>query len=191
MKSTYLKMFLVLAVVGMFSGGSLAIMYKFTKEPIKENQNEELKEAIFKVLSDADNYEMIDEMGSTVIYKGMDKLKENIGYAVVGEGNGFQGTIRLIVGLNEDLQTITGVEILESSETPGLGAKIQDEPFKSQFEGMEVSLGTTIRCVKSEKDKSKTDIQAITGATISSEAVVEILNRIIAQARENIQNESI
>jgi electron transport complex protein RnfG len=187
MKKVHLKMFIVLIVVGVFSGGSLAVMYRFTQAPIQNTQQKELKEAVFKVIPDAKDYNEIKSVDSTVIYKVTGQDGETAGYAVAGEGGGFQGNIRLMVGLDKNMESITGIEILESMETPGLGERVKDEPFRSQFFGMKIPEGVTIGCVKNEKDKKETDIQAITGATISSEAVVSIVNELIAEARGNIK----
>ena len=179
-------MFIVLIVVGIFSGGSLAVMYKFTQAPIQDTQQKELREAVFKVIPDAKDYKEIKAIDSTIIYKVMGQDGETAGYAVAGEGGRFQGNIKLMIGLDEKMESITGIEILESMETPGLGERIKDESFRSQFLGMKIPAGTAIECVKNEKNKKGTDIQAITGATISSEAVVKIVNGLITEARESI-----
>ena len=81
-----------------------------------------------------------------------------IGYTVKVSPSGYGGEISMMVGVNADL-TISGVKILSLSETPGLGAKAQDEAFLPQFKG------------KNEKMALKKDITAITGATITSTAV--------------------
>ncbi|HIE43938.1 MAG TPA: RnfABCDGE type electron transport complex subunit G [Candidatus Omnitrophica bacterium] len=185
MKNIHLQMFITLILVGIFSGGALAVMYRFTKEPIERNRERELKDAIFKVLPETENYKELFKVGSTTIYEGYTDKGESAGYAVVGEGSGFQGNISLIIGMDEDLKFLTGIEILESLETPGLGAKIADEPFKSQFKGLEVPRDVKIRCIRDIRDRKKTDIQAITGATISSEAVVRIVNELVKKVREN------
>ncbi|MBU0534365.1 MAG: RnfABCDGE type electron transport complex subunit G [Candidatus Omnitrophica bacterium] len=187
MKNKSLQIFIALGAVCLFSGGALAIMYNFTKTPIAENQQSELKTAIVKVLPSVKNYKEIKKTETITIYKGEDEKEEMLGYAVVGEGNGFQGKIKLIVGFDKDLTSFLGMEILESLETPGLGTRVGEEPFKKQVKSLKLKPDVSIGIVKDEKNKKETDIQAITGATISSTAVVEILNEIVKETTLTIK----
>jgi len=184
MRNLRLRMFVTLITVGIFSGGALGVMYHFTKAPIERNQEKELKEAIFRVLPEAKNYTDLTQLDDTVIYKGLDKQGNLVGYAVAGKGKGFQGEIKLMVGVDKELQELTGLEVLESSETPGLGAMIAEKSFKSQFSGLKLIQGVKIGYVKNKKPEKETDIQAITGATISSKAVVDMVNDLVEKLRE-------
>jgi electron transport complex protein RnfG len=85
-----------------------------------------------------------------------------------------------MVGVGPNLNRIKGIQILESSETPGLGGKIRGEPFKNQFRGLQVER--EVGLVKSAEPE-KGEIQAITGATISSRAVVNIINKGLDRVR--------
>jgi len=97
-----------------------------------------------------------------------------MGYAVVGSGNGFQDTIRLLYGYDPVQRAVKGMYILDSKETPGLGDKIYKDPdFVSQFS--HVNVDPTIELVKGGRTADN-HIDAITGATISSDAVVKIIN---------------
>ena len=174
-------MFIVIGAVCLFSGGALSIMYNFTKTQIYENQQKELKDAISKVLPEVKSYKEIKKTETLTIYEGTGENEKIIGYAIVGEGNGFQGKIKLIIGIDADLKSFLGMEVLESSETPGLGTKVSDEPFKTQVKSLKLKRDVSIGCVRDEKSKKETDIQAITGATISSEAVVSVLNEVFKE----------
>jgi len=79
------------------------------------------------------------------------------------------------------MNTMVGIEILESQETPGLGQEIASESFKSQFNGLKTSPDITY--VKNEKPSKPNEVEAITGATISSRAVCAILNEKINELR--------
>jgi len=186
MKIEHLQMFIVLGAVCLFSAVSLSVMYNFTKTPIYENQQKELQNAILKVLPKVKSYKEIKKTETITIYKGEDKNKNTIGYALVGEGNGFQGKIKLIVGLDKNLKSFLGMEVLESSETPGLGTRVGEEPFKEQVKNLKLGGDIPIGIVKDEKSKKETDVQAITGATISSTAVVSILNNIVEEITMDI-----
>ena len=183
MKNTSFKIFVVLAGVCLFSGLALAIMYNFTETAISENQQKELNDAVFNVLPAVATYKEIKKTETITIYEGAGRENEIIGYAVVGEGNGFQGKIKLIVGIDKDLKSFLGMEILQSSETPGLGTKVGEESFKEQVKNLKLKQGIPIGIVKNEKNKKETDIQAVTGATISSTAVVSILNEILEEMK--------
>ena len=82
---------------------------------------------------------------------------------------GYGGDVGIMVGVNADGQ-VQGIEILVQKETPGLGAKMADDAFKSQFSGR--SIAETRWAV----DKDQGDIDSITAATISSRAVVEAVH---------------
>ena len=104
------------------------------------------------------------------------------GYAFIAEGNGYQGIIKLIIGVDPKFTEIKGMEVLESQETPGLGAEIAGSKFRKQFENLPITQ--KIEYVKNQKPTKPNQIEAITGATISSRTVVNILNERIAVVRK-------
>lgn len=169
----YLHMIIVLSVVALLSGASLAMVYNNTKPLIEENQRKALKRAILKIVKGAERYKAMTKNGEA-FYEVYNKKNKLVGYAFMAEGNGYQGKIKMISGIKKDLSTIYGIEILESIETPGLGGEIVSEGFRGQFKGLQFS--PKIECVKRSKEKNN-EIQAITGATISSQKVVSILNK--------------
>jgi len=82
-----------------------------------------------------------------------------------------------MVGLTPDLEKITGIEVLEQVETPGLGGRIGEESFQSQFKN--VSVEPEVEYVKNQEPEKENQIRAVTGATISSRSVVAIINGAI------------
>ncbi|MEW8139698.1 MAG: FMN-binding protein, partial [Candidatus Thiodiazotropha endolucinida] len=91
-------------------------------------------------------------------------------------GPGFQDTIRLLYGYQPKQRKVVGMEILESRETPGLGDKIyKDAEFVSNFDAL--SVEPEIVTVKRGAKAAPNEVDAITGATISSKAVVRIINQ--------------
>ena len=151
---------------------------------IAGNQEKETREAIFKVFSGAHSYEKI-RMDNEEIFLVKDESGSNLGYAFIAEGDGYQGKIRLMAGIKNDLVTLSGIEILESQETPGLGQEISGEDFKKQF--ADLMNSSSISYVKNKKPEKPNEIQAITGATISSRAVVAILNDKIKEIRMSLR----
>jgi electron transport complex protein RnfG len=94
---------------------------------------------------------------------------------VPASGQGFADRIELLVGLNTDLSTITGLYVLNQKETPGLGNLItSDELFLNQFAGK--STEEPLVAVKTDPVAGSNQIRALTGATISSESVADIVN---------------
>lgn len=203
------QMFAVLVGVGMLSSLVLAGTYKLTQPRIEQNKRDELQEAIFVVLPEATDCERnqaneCQNIGTdeVQVYKGLNDQQALVGYAFVAEGAGFQGTISMIVGIEADLDTLLGMKVLEQAETPGLGAKIAQETPKKDFyeqfaqlplEGIAPETTETagvqnfIVCLKTDDPTLQNDIQAITGATISSNAVTSIINQYLMKLREIVQ----
>jgi len=179
------QMVLSLSIVGIISGISLVGMYSYTHLRIEANKRRAIQEAIFTVLPGIKDYEVIIKDGKE-IYKGLDSSGKMVGYAFTGEGGGYQGKIKIMVGVDPGLEKVKGIEILESVETPGLGAKISSDWFKNQFK--ELRTLPSIQLIKGKTHKKEPyQVQAITGATISSQAVVEIMNKTLEEVREKLK----
>ena len=177
---TVISMILTLSIIGVVAGGLLAGVSEWATPFIEANKKAETERAIFIVQPNGKTYEKLD--ADFEVYKVFNEDKNEIGYSLVYEGNGFQGKIRLMVGLTDDLSKITAMEVLEQSETPGLGTRVTEDPYKGQYK----NLITTphIEWVKGVPPSKPNEIQAITGATISSKSVVAIVNAGIDRMRE-------
>jgi Na+-translocating ferredoxin:NAD+ oxidoreductase subunit G len=178
---TIVHMILTLSILGVIAGGALALVDGWSSPLIAANQKAETERAIFLVQPDGKTYEKIQNAGFE-LYKVFDEGKSLIGYSLVYDGNGFQGKIKLIAGITPDLEKITSFEILDQVETPGLGTKITEDPFRDQFKGL--SLSPQVSWVKGAPATKPNEIQAITGATISSKSLVAIINNGVAKMRE-------
>jgi electron transport complex protein RnfG len=181
-----LRLVLTLAIAGLISGLAIIGIYETTLPTITDNKARELRAAVFKVLPGVtrmqplvyrDNDLVVDEPGKDepVVYGGYDDEGRFVGYAIPGAGPGFQDTIGLLYGYTPAQRLVLGMEILESRETPGLGDKIyKDADFVGEFGALAVD--PEIVAVKKGTSTSANEIDAITGATISSKAVVRIIN---------------
>ncbi len=183
-KNISIKMIVVLSVTAVIVGSVLAGFYQYVSPRIEANRLAEERRAIFSVLDGVKDYETLvkeidgDEEGEKArIFRGVDGDGSVVGYAFVAEGPGFAAAITMMVGLNVDGKTLSGLRVLEQIETPGLGNKIAMEPFESQFRGL--SFKPKIEYLKNKKPEKDNQIQAITGATISSKAVVDAINKTI------------
>lgn len=178
---TVIHMIATLTIIGVVAGGILFIVSDWADPLIAANQKLETEKAIFLVHPEGKSYEAITSKDIQA-YKVFDEQKNLRGYSLVYDGNGFQGKIRLMIGLSADLNEISSIEVLEQVETPGLGNKITEEPFKKQFNFLPNT--PEIIWVKNEEPDQPNEIQAITGATISSKSVVAIINSGVAKMRE-------
>jgi len=181
-----------MAIAGFISGIIIIAIYMLTFDTIKENKARELQRAVFKVLPGVtkmqklhftDNklvIEKTDEVDEEMIFAGYDDQGKFIGFAIQGAGPGFQDTIKLLFGYLASETKIIGMEILDSRETPGLGDKIfKDMDFVNNFK--KLSIKSDIKAVKKGTKSKDNEIDAITGATISSKAVVKIINEAFSQ----------
>jgi Na+-translocating ferredoxin:NAD+ oxidoreductase subunit G len=168
-----INMILTLSILGIIAGGALAMVDGWSSPLIAANQKAETERGIFLVQPEGKTYEKA-ENADFEVYKVFKEENDLIGYSLVYAGNGFQGKIKIIAGITPDLNKITSIEILDQVETPGLGTKIVEDPFRDQFK--ELNTSPRVNWVKGAVPSEPNEIQAITGATISSKAVVDIIN---------------
>ena len=181
------KIIIVLTIITVISGGVLAVLDSFTGPKIRDYQNKLKNEAVAQVLPKGVSIETI-EKEDKIIYKATLNGKE-VGYAFQVSGGGYQSELVIMVGVTPDFSEIIGTKMIAQVETPGLGTKIEDDPskkdnpgwFMAQFKGVKTLPAITY--VKNAKPSKATEIEAITGATISSAAVVDILNKGINEAK--------
>ena len=186
------KMFLNLVIIGAVSGAILAGFYYVADPMIKDNQEKELKEAIFVVLPEAKDYKLIKKTVDKVditIYEGIDEAGSPVGIAFKADGGGFQGNVGVMVGLNLDYLHRKGIKILDQVETPGLGNRISEPAFEGQFKGIDIL--PKVEYIKNRKPEKPNQIQSITGATISSNAVVVNINNAVAKVLSAFPKEEV
>jgi electron transport complex protein RnfG len=179
---TIVSMLATLTVIGIVAGGGLAFVSSWADPLIAANKKADTERAIFLVQPAGKSYEAVAEV-KYECYRAFDDAKNLVGYSLPWEGNGFQGKIRLMIGLTADLNTITSIEVLEQVETPGLGTKVADDPYRSQFASLKAV--PRVDWVKGTPPTRENEIQTITGATISSKAVVAIVNDGLVHLRRD------
>lgn len=176
-----LKMIFPLIVIAAISGGIIAIVYSLTEGQIEQQKKQQIEQGIFSIMPEI-KYIEETTVGAEILYKCRDQNKEDIAIAFTAEGPGYQDVIKVLAVVSNDLSSIKGIEILENVETPGLGAKITTTEFKEQFKNTSSSLKLSKEI--SQKGANETTVQAITGATISSNAVIDIINSKIAELKK-------
>ena len=177
-------MYRALVGVGMMCGLLIAVVYSGTLPIIERNKAEALEKAVFAVLPGAARRETIELDGGEV-HAGFDADGELVGVAIEASSMGYADLVTLLYGYSPDDETIIGIRVLTSKETPGLGDKIEkDETFLDNFVALDASLdasGTSVAnrivTVKSGTKTEPWQIDGITGATITSNAVGEALGK--------------
>ena len=164
-----ISLFSICLVVAVLLAGT----NELTKGAIAENQQKKADEAKAEVCAAAVVFEEVKGIDAEA-FKGLDKDGNLVGYAIPASHKGYGGEIELMVGISAQGE-ITGVTILSINETPGLGMNAKNESFTNQFLTNVPDNGFTAK----SDDPSKEKIDALTGATITSEAVSEAVNKAI------------
>lgn len=199
-KNTIIKDTIILLIITIVAGFSLAAINKVTTEPIAYARAEEKNKAYRSMFNEAESFEeneaLVQKCNSSEEFlknKGFagTKVDEAL-IAKSGDGtegyiinatspNGYAGNIQISLALDKEGK-IQGFEILSISETVGLGMKAKEDEFKSQFAGKNVK---EIKYTKSGA-ASEDEINAISGATITTSAVTEAVNSALVFAEEYI-----
>jgi len=163
-----LVLFLVCAVIT----GALAYVNSVTENIILKRTEQEQEQFRKEVMVGADRFVKIDPEKLPGRIAGVYEAYSNdtvIGYVFDVTTKGYGGEMKLTVGIDADGR-VTGVIIGDNNETPGLGSKAKEPGFTGQFKGVDAT--STLSVVKQNKS-SENEIQAISGATITSRAVTE------------------
>ncbi len=192
------RMIATLGVAGFLAGVILVSIFQWTKPMIDQHRADALEAAIFEVLEGAHTYTTLRVEGESLaivegetdqptIYAGKDSTGTLIGFAIPNEATGYQDIISVLFGYDPVAKKVVGMEVLESKETPGLGDKIyKDDDFVAQFADLAVAQG--IQAVKPGEKTAENQVITITGATISSATVVDIINNGLAEWQSRIDN---
>ena len=190
-----------LGVAGMLAGLLLVLVNQHTKPLIDAYKAEQLKLAVYEVLPGTDRYDtyyLVDDKLSLSLPEGAKEAEYKRIYVSYNADNqlhgvamsrgesGFQDIIMVIFGLNPDSGKLMGMKVLDSKETPGLGDKIfKDLPWVAQFFA---GPDTPLIPIKPGTGKGLPgEIDTITGSTISTKKVIEIINNGIEEWKPYIE----
>ena len=195
-KTPGLKMLFTLGGISMLAGFLVVLVFQYTKPIIAENQRIAIEKAVFQVVPGASSRRdfLLDASGlkpgddaeaaGERIYAGYDAQGNLKGIALKAEATGYQDVIRILYGYDPACECITGIKVLKMAETPGLGDKIAFDPgFLANFDALDATLNAArdalanaIVAVKHGKKSDPWQIDAISGATISSAAIGRMIN---------------
>lgn len=190
-KNTIIKDSIALFLITLIAGLALGFVNEVTKGPIQAAKDKEKAEAYGSVYEGISTFNDLDGKFSEVAKTSKDTLsgagisgvtitevleaKENdqvVGYVMaITSAEGYGGNIDLSMGITAEGE-ITGIQILSHSETAGLGAKAEEPEFRNQYKGMNAD---SLEVVK-DTTSADNQIQAISGATITSNAVTNAVN---------------
>lgn len=183
---------LILCIITLTAGALLAGVYEITKEPIRMQGVLKQQRACKDVFASATSFdekselillaqEEVNKDGFTMeiidnVYLAKDEQNKALGYVFqITEKDGYGGDIVFMVGIQND-GTVNGVSILSIDETPGLGMNAKEDTFKSQFNNKKVNLFTYTKTGST----SSSEIDAISGATVTTKAIVNGVNASIS-----------
>jgi electron transport complex protein RnfG len=183
------RLLATLGVAGAAAGLLVVLVQGWAEPRIESHRAAVLQAAIMNVLGEPARYDTlyVTEAGLTRqpaagtdtgtadrVYLGYDAAGRPVGYAITAAEPGFQDVIRLIFGYEPGSGEVLGMQVLENKETPGLGDKIEkDASFVAEFDGARAPLAG-VKAGAGVGEPGEVDM--ITGATISSRAVIGIIN---------------
>lgn len=199
-KSSLFMDALKLLLITLIAGLALSAVYEVTKAPIAEQKALKKEKANKAVFTDANSFELDEELmtlaseidlstlspdynGITIdeVSKALDSAGELLGYDIaVTTTQSYDSSLTLVFGYSKD-GTIKGIEYISLTETAGLGMKAKDAQFKDQFLNKNVAKFTVTKTGAAADDQ----IDAISGATITSRAVSNAINAGISFITEN------
>ncbi len=188
----YLRQAWLVILLGLLYGGALAGVQTSLGPRIEQNRREETYRVIPEIVPGADVAQTAEltvtgrDGRPARVYRAHDAEGQLAGWVLPAAGLGFADRIDLLVGLDPELNTITGMYVLDQKETPGLGNFISSEPFRSQFAGK--SAEDPLLVIKGDPTAGRNEIRALSGATISSESVAAIIDSAIENLREPLQS---
>lgn len=163
-----------LALVCVIASASLAVMNALTKSKILAQAQAEEEASLKEVLPEAASFSAVEKGGEVLYYKVLDAQGEFIGIAFKASAKGYSSVVETMAGMNKD-GSINSIKVINQQETPGLGARITEPSFLEQF--------------KQKRVESLAQVQAITGATISSKAVIDSVTKKARELEPLIKDE--
>lgn len=201
--NTIAKDALILFAITLIAGLLLGLVYDVTKDPIEKQGMAAKMDAFRVVMADADDFlydddwtalvegsaEFLAESGQSFgnttvdeVVVAVDASQNPIGYIVTATSkDGYGGDIILTVGVLAD-GTVSGIELLEINETVGFGMGATEPSYKDQYQGKNVDAFTVVKSGSTSDDQ----IDSVSGATITSEAVTNAVNTAMYFVKENL-----
>ncbi|MDR2179052.1 MAG: RnfABCDGE type electron transport complex subunit G [Synergistaceae bacterium] len=181
-----LRLGLILFTVTAITGVILGVVYEITLGPILQAQERLKNEALAGALPEAKSFSPVAMApDSEPVLKEVQKGEQEgalVGYCITVLPKGYGGLIEIVVGITKEGK-LRATRILNHSETPGLGAKAPLPSFSGQYENKEVEKLSVVKVTPSSPE----EIQAISGATVTSNAVTRGVNAALHYWKQNLK----
>jgi len=188
----------LLIVASFFFGLLIAVTNAALSARIAWNATAKLNALAGGLLPAAEEFTPLDETLDIVAWGGKPQALQlykataagqTVGWIFTAVGSGFADKIELVVAADAEFQTLAGFDVLASNETPGFGDRIKEDHFRNQFKGAPAGKLTAV----SAGDPQAIDAQivAISGATVTSTAVVKTLTHYLTQVKEQMQQKGL
>ena len=191
------RLIVSLGLIAMMSGFLVVLTFQLTAQRIATNQQRALEKAIFTVLPQATvskNYKLTesgltllpdDAIAEANLYAGYTPEGKLAGLAMEAAARGYQDVVRILYGYSPENACVIGMTVLQSTETPGLGDRVETDPdFLENFDCLDAGLNDTgsavahpIVTVKHGNKTAPWQIDAISGATVTSMAIGDALRK--------------
>ena len=158
-----------------FLAGLLAVVSSIAGPKIRRQGEKYENAALQEVMPESVTFKPQFEDGKLLYYTAYDKINRLNGFVIKSEGRGYSSTIEVMAGLNLNLE-ITDIKILSQGETPCLGARITENSFLKQFKG--------------KGSDTLVQVDSITGATVSSGAVINSVKNKISEVKDRLLKET-
>lgn len=165
---------LTLTLICVVASASLAVVNSLTKPKIFAQAKLEEESSLKEVLPEAEKFEPVNSGSDVIYYKAYTKDGKFIGVAFKASGKGYSSIVETLVGMKKEGE-ITAIKVLNQNETPGLGARVIEATFTGKFSHKNI--------------QNLSDLQAITGATISSKTVIDSVRKKAQEIKEMIKDE--
>jgi electron transport complex protein RnfG len=189
-----------LLLAGSFCFGLLiAVTNAALSGRIEQNKIAKLNELTKALMPEAQRFQVIDAPIEVALPDGsrekvsvseaLSGTQQRVGWSFRIHGVGFSGPIEMVVAVDKDFGKLMGFDVLASSETPGFGDRIKSDWYRSQFVGAPADRLTLVKTGDPAARDAR--IVALTGATVSSQAVVDIFNTFLTQIRDQMQQKGL
>jgi Na+-transporting NADH:ubiquinone oxidoreductase subunit C len=189
MKDKILMIVFVLVLGSILTAALVAVNY-VTTPVIEKNEEIATKSSILRALNIrfdqqnveetfADNVEVKQQNGTTYYLT----KEEDIAFPYAGSG--LWGPIEGIIAIQPDFERLKGITIIRQEETPGLGSRITEADYLAQFEGKRFTEG--LEMVQPGRSSGDNEIDSITGATMTSDAFISIINENLREVMPEIR----
>ncbi len=184
----------LLLVSSFVFGLLIAVTNAALSDRIEQNKSAKLNELTKTLLPNAEIFQPVQaEIEITLpdgskeparIFEALSADKQRVGWSFMARGSGFSGDIELVLAADRDFQKLMGYNVLVSSETPGFGDQMKNDYYRNQF----VNAPTGQLTLSKTGDPATVDNQivAMTGATVTSTAVVNIVNTFVVQIKDQM-----